>query len=127
MLNERIKKIRKDADMTQEEFACKLGVKRNTVATYEMGRSDPSNAALSLICREFSVNEQWLRTGEGEPYIELKTNNLVAQAAALLGEHDPVFEAFIETYSILNKSDREVIKKIGFNFLNNLKSRSKEE
>ena len=48
-VNDRIKKIRKDAGLTQEQFAKKLGVKRNTVATYEMGRSTPIDAAITSI------------------------------------------------------------------------------
>lgn len=67
-MNERIKKLRKVLDLTQQEFADKLGIKRNTVATYERGNSDPSDAAVVLICREFNVSERWLRTGEGEMF-----------------------------------------------------------
>ena len=66
---ERIKYLRKDVlGMTQQEFADKIAVKRNTVATYETGRSSPSDSALSLICREFGVNEAWLRDGIGEMF-----------------------------------------------------------
>lgn len=68
MLNDRIRKLRKVLDLTQQEFADRLGVKRNTVATYEVGRSEPIDAVFSLICREFNVNEEWLRTGEGEMF-----------------------------------------------------------
>lgn len=67
-MNNRIKKVRKALDLTQQQFADSIGVKRNTVATYELGRSEPSNAAISLICKTFSVNEEWLRTGEGEMF-----------------------------------------------------------
>lgn len=67
-MNKRIKKLRKELDLTQQEFASKIGVKRNTVATYEMGRSVPSDSALSLICKTFDVSETWLRTGEGEMF-----------------------------------------------------------
>ena len=74
-MNERIKKIRKEVGLTQQEFAEAIKVKRNTVATYEMGRSIPSDAAISLICREFDVNEEWLRTGEGEMFIEKTKKN----------------------------------------------------
>lgn len=68
-LGERIKKLRKALDLTQQEFANRIGSKRNTIATYEMGRTDPSSAIVSLIHREFSVSEEWLRTGEGEMFI----------------------------------------------------------
>lgn len=70
MLNDRIRKLRKALDLTQQEFADRLGVKRNTVATYEIGRSQPIDAVISLICREFDVSESWLRTGEGEMFIQ---------------------------------------------------------
>lgn len=68
-MNDRIKKIRKDAGLTQEQFAKRLGVKRNTVATYEMGRSTPIDAAITSICREFGVNEDWLRNGTEPMYL----------------------------------------------------------
>ncbi len=67
-LYNRIKKVRKVLDLTQQEFADRIGSKRNTVATYEMGRSTPSAAVVSLICKEFNVNEIWLRTGEGDMF-----------------------------------------------------------
>ena len=73
-MNSRIKKIRKSLDLTQQEFADRLGIKRNTVATYEVGKSNPSDAAISLICREFNVNEEWLRTGVGEMFSPRPTN-----------------------------------------------------
>lgn len=76
----RIKKIRKELDLTQQEFAERIGVKRNTVATYEMGRSTPSDSALSLICREFNVNEEWLRSGTGEMFKASPTEVLDALA-----------------------------------------------
>lgn len=67
-MNNRIKKVRKSLDLTQQEFADKIGSKRNTVATYELGRTAPSAAVVSLICKTFNVSEQWLRTGEGEMF-----------------------------------------------------------
>lgn len=65
-MGERIKKLRKALGLTQKEFGERIGVKPNTIATYEIGRNEPIDAVISLICREFSVSEQWLRTGEGE-------------------------------------------------------------
>ncbi len=67
-IGERIKKVRQAKSLTQQEFADRISVKRNTVATYEMGRSTPNDSALSLICREFHVNEAWLREGTGEMF-----------------------------------------------------------
>ncbi|MCI8374966.1 MAG: helix-turn-helix transcriptional regulator [Lachnospiraceae bacterium] len=64
-LRDRIKKIRKHSGLTQEEFSKRMGIPRNNIAGYETGRREPSNAVIALICKEFSVNEIWLRTGEG--------------------------------------------------------------
>lgn len=67
-MHERIKKLRKTLDLTQKEFGERIGVKPNTIATYEIGRNAPIDAVISLICREFGVSEEWLRTGEGEMF-----------------------------------------------------------
>ena len=89
-MNERLKKLRKTLDLTQQEFADRLQIKRNTVATYEAGKSNPSDAAVSLICREFNVNEDWLRTGEGEMFIQMTRDEEIAAfvAKALRTEED---------------------------------------
>lgn len=84
-LKDRIKKLRKTLDLTQQEFADKLNIKRNTVATYERGKSNPSDAAVVLICKTFNVSETWLRTEEGEMFVELPENEaLAAQIQAFL-------------------------------------------
>jgi transcriptional regulator with XRE-family HTH domain len=69
-VNERIREIRLAKGQTQTEFAYALGVKRNTIATYEAGTRVPSNALITSICRTFSINETWLRTGEGEMHAD---------------------------------------------------------
>ena len=74
-MNERIRKLRKTLDLTQQEFGNRLGVKRNTIATYETGKSSPSDAAVALICREFGDNEVWLRTGEGEMFTKISDDD----------------------------------------------------
>ena len=67
-MNERMKELRKALGLTQQEFADKIGIVRGNIATYETGKSKPGDAVVSLICREFSVNEEWLRTGTGEMF-----------------------------------------------------------
>lgn len=64
----RIKELRKaqKSPITQQEFADRVGIKQSTVATYEADRNVPSDAVISLICREFNVREAWLRDGEGD-------------------------------------------------------------
>ena len=67
-MKERIRKLRRALDLTQQEFSDRIGMKRNTVANYETGRNEPSASVISLICREFHVEETWLRTGEGDMF-----------------------------------------------------------
>ncbi len=69
-MHERIKSLRRDLKMTQQEFADRLHIKRGAVANYEVGRNVPADSVIALICKEFGVSEMWLRTGEGKPYPE---------------------------------------------------------
>ena len=75
-IGDRIKKVRKDLDMTQAEFARRIGSVQNTITGYESGRRNPSAPVISLICKEFNVNEEWLRTGKGEMFNPAPTNAL---------------------------------------------------
>lgn len=79
-MNERIKKLRRHLDLTQQEFADRIGVKRNTIANYEIGRNVPIDSVLALIVREFHVSEEWLRTGEGDMFAPAPTSALDALA-----------------------------------------------
>ena len=78
-MNERIKLLRNTLQMTQQEFADRIKVKRNTVATYEMGRSIPSDSAIALICKVFSVNETWLRIGTGDMFLQENKDTQISQ------------------------------------------------
>lgn len=113
-MNERIKKIRTDHKLTQEEFANRLGVKRNTVATYEMGRSEPSSAVISLICEKFAVNKDWLTSEIGEPYKKrTKTQEIGAFANEVMKDVDGSFKKrFILALSKLDESDWKTLEKI---------------
>lgn len=87
--NNRIRQIRRHFDLTQQEFADRIGVKRNTIASYETGRNLPIDSVISLICREFGVSEIWLRTGEGEmmdPRSDDALDNLAREKGLSIGE-----------------------------------------
>ena len=108
-MNKRIKELRKTLGLTQLEFANKIGVKRNTVATYEMGRSVPSDSALSLICKTFDVNEIWLRTGQGDifnPVPETSVDELVKEYGL-----DELDRRIILGYLRLSESDRVEVRR----------------
>lgn len=96
-MNERIKELRKCLDMTQEQFASKLGIKRGAIANYEIGRNVPVDSVVSLICSKFSVNEVWLRTGEGEMFAPAPSSALdaLAQERGLTHREYIVLEKFL--------------------------------
>lgn len=79
MVGDRIRELRKELDMTQQEFADRLKIKRNTIATYETGRNDPIDSVFVLICKEFNVSETWLRTGEGEMFVPKSRDEELAE------------------------------------------------
>lgn len=67
--SQKLKLLRNQLGLTQEEFANRIGVSRNSVANYETKVREPVAAVFSLICREFNVNEKWLREGVGEMFL----------------------------------------------------------
>ena len=77
-MGERIKELRKALKMTQQEFADRLNIQRGSIASYETGRISPSNAAISLICKELNVSEDWLRNGEGDMFIPITRDEEIA-------------------------------------------------
>lgn len=92
-MKDRIKLIRQNAGMTQQEFAKQIGVSRNTIATYETSVRVPIDAIVLSICREFNINETWLRTGEGSMYMEENPDFLLSKwFGEILGEDSSSFK-----------------------------------
>lgn len=77
-MNQRIKQLRRILDLTQQDFAERIGLKQNSIALIESGKRNISNQAVLSICREFNVNETWLRTGEGEMFNEMDREEQIA-------------------------------------------------
>lgn len=113
-MKERLRKLRKTLDLTQQEFADKLKVPRNTIGGYEVGKSNPSDAAVNNICNIFNVNEKWLRTGNGEMFIELTRDEQIEHFVgdALKSEDDSFKKKFISMLAALDESDWEVLQKM---------------
>jgi len=106
-MNARIKQLRLKYGLTQEEFADAIGVKQNTVASYESGRITPSPSVVSLICREFNVNEDWIRSGQGDMFAE--KNNLALKALSEQYELSDSATEFIADFCGLNPDAQELI------------------
>ena len=83
-MKDRIKRLRKKLGLNQTEFGARVGVKGNTIGNYEIGLRSPSEAVIVSICREFNVNEVWLRTGEGDEMFIPKTTS--SEISSFIGE-----------------------------------------
>jgi len=107
-INQRIKKLRKVLDLTQQAFADRLGISRGNIATYETREGSPGNSVIALICREFGVNEAWLRTGKGEMFT--KAPNTALEELAVDFYLDPFDEALVDEYLHLTPNNRKAIR-----------------
>lgn len=101
-------------------------MKQNTIAQYEMGRTTPSDAIIFSICREFGVNEKWLRSGEGEMFEELTNQQKILKyTALLLKDKDSAvadaIQTLIVTYEQLDDTSKAVLEKIAKQYIDNLK------
>ncbi|WP_195371228.1 helix-turn-helix domain-containing protein [Coprococcus comes] len=125
-MNERLKKLRKTLDLTQQKFADRLGVKRNTVGQWECGINAITDQVVFSICREFDVNEEWLRTGEGEMFEQMtEQQKLLKYTGMLLKDKDSAIvnaiQSFIVTYEQLDDTSKATLEKIAQQFVDNLK------
>lgn len=130
-IKDRIKKIRKEKKMTQEDFSKKLGLARNSIANYEIGRREPTNAIIVSICREFDVNEEWLRTGEGEMFLQIpEEDETAALVYDLLGpDKESFYNIVLETikaYKKLSPNSQKVINELMDNVIAGIKEKSKD-
>lgn len=112
-IGDRIKKIRKEFDLTQTEFASRIGSVQNTIARYEMNNRTPSASVIVLICKEFNVNEEWLRTGNGEMFLPRSRNQTITDFAEnLINEPDSFKKRLFEGLAALDEKDWEYLEKI---------------
>lgn len=131
-MKDRIRELRKELKMTQDDFGNKIGVARNTIANYECGRRIPTNAVITSICKEFKINEEWLRTGIGEMFKELPEED---ETAALLSEliedngetalYDMVKD-IIRTYQQLDPKSQNTLNEIIKKCYENIQKKEKD-
>lgn len=114
---ERVKQIRKSKGMTLEKFGERVGVTKQTVSRIENGVNALTEQMLLSVCREFDVNEQWLRTGEGEMFRERSPSEEIGYYVEDLLEYDghgnPFYDMIVEmmkTYVELDEKSQAVIR-----------------
>lgn len=128
-MKDRIKSLRKSLKLTQQEFADRIGIKRNTVGLYEIGQSGISDTVIKSICREFNVNEAWLRTGDGEMFRKRTDNEILTEFAAdLVFEADDSFKkAIVTTFAKMDDETWDHFEKWARNFLEQFHEIKKEQ
>ena len=110
-MNERIKTIRKSYGLSQEEFGKKLKIGRSSVAKLESGENNPSEQTITLICREFNINEEWLRNGI-EPMKIPRDGKLSSYMSEIITGDDDFIRDLIEVYMELDKDSKDALKEI---------------
>ena len=108
-MHERIRKLRKTLELTQQEFGKRIGMKRNSIALIEGGRNT-SEQTIFVICREFNVNEEWLRTGNGKMFNLVPEEDLYSKAAAsILKDNDALAIEALKLYFELSPEAKKSV------------------
>lgn len=110
-MNERIKAIREALGLSQTVFAQKISVSRSAVCKMESGENSPSDQTIALICKELSVNEEWLRSGTGE-MLKKKDGSFTELLSELDDSDDDFIKSLITVYMGLDEDSKEALRKI---------------
>lgn len=110
-MGNRIKKVRIKLNLTQNEFAKKIGISQNTIANYECGRRIPSEQVIVSICREFNVDRDWLVDGEGNDMFLPEPTEIIDELITQYDLDDTEIE-ILKKYLALSKIERKEFMKI---------------
>lgn len=123
--NERIKEIRKSLKMTMERFGERLGVTKTAISNIEKSNRNVTEQMRKAICREFNVNEEWLRTGNGEMFVQLSQDDETAHIVQdMLGSNTGSFYNIIleiaKSYKKLSSTSQKALDELADNLLSSL-------
>lgn len=123
-MNNRLKQIRLDNNMSQEEFGKKIGIEsRSHISSLEKGNRNITDRIINDVCREFNVREEWLRDGELPIYNE-KDGSFTELLSDLDDSDDDFIKSIIKIYMGLDKDSKDALKKIALNMAEEYKKRS---
>lgn len=121
-MNTRINKIVKDSGLTKVEFAKRIGVSAPYITMLCSGASNASDRTIQDICREFDVNEVWLRTGEGSPdQPRSRQEEIMRFAVQTYKSGDEFRQAFVAMLSKLDPEDWQALNRIADKLLEEYK------
>ena len=126
---ERITKVIKDKAKTKTEFAEKLNISQSFVSRLASGEKEPSDRTIADICREFDVNEDWLRTGRGDPYIQLSRDEELAQffGEVMKGEDPDFRRRLLSVMSRLTTDEWALLEQMAWKLVDELRQDSGQE
>lgn len=128
-MNNRVRDIRKTLNLTMEKFGERLGVTRTAISNIENSNRKVTEQMLKSICREFNVNENWMKTGEGSMFRELPEEEETAAIVTDLleeGKGNPFYGVILEimnTYRELSPQSQEVLLDASAKLLENLQKK----
>lgn len=112
-VKERIKTLRKELGLSQDAFAEKLGLTKNYISLIENGNRNLSEQSIKVLCSTLDVNEEWLRTGKGEMFIEKSKDILISDMFAdiLKGDDTDFKYRLVSALSKLDDDDWDSLEK----------------
>lgn len=119
-VSDRIKELRKKLNLSQTAFGEKLGVTKSVIVNIELGRVEPKEIFIKLLCKTFDVNPFWITDGKGDIFLEPKEN--IIENLADIYELNQLETTIIKKFVSLNKADRKVILKFICSLNDNIKA-----
>ncbi|MCI2106832.1 MAG: helix-turn-helix domain-containing protein [Intestinimonas sp.] len=106
-INDRVKVVRSQFGLTQIEFGGKTGISQGHLTSIENGKRAVTEKTLKVICATFNVNEEWLRTGEGDMFVE--DDNVLLSQLAKKYNLDDFGQKFMEVFLGLSEEQRKAV------------------
>ena len=105
-INDRIKSLRKNLNLSQEAFGNRIGITRASISNIEKGTRNMSEQTLKSICREFNVSSAWLNEGVGDMFNDMDVD-LLNKVDEILSGEDEFYKNILRT--IVNLSDEDLL------------------
>ncbi|MDE6590338.1 MAG: helix-turn-helix domain-containing protein [Oscillospiraceae bacterium] len=111
--NDRIREVRKAKKLTLEKFGEKVGVQKSAISKIEHGENAVSDQIRLAVCREFDVNEHWLRTGEGDMFIQKsRSDEIAAFMGDILRDDTDFRQKFVSALARMNMDEWKMLEKM---------------
>lgn len=125
-MNGRLRQIRKESKMSQEEFGKKIGIEsRAHISALEKGSRNITDRIVNDVCREFNVNEEWFRNGTPPMYKKIK-RKLETYLGQISKGNDDFIKDLIEVYMELDQTSKDALKEIAKRMTDKKKERGQK-